>query len=82
MLAGRLYGDLAIRVDLERRGIDAVDVDTAIATLAPELARATTLSSRSASAAKLSHMLRRKGYTEGTIESVVDGALRFGGAQG
>ena len=43
VLAARLHGDLAIRVDLRRRGISEVDVDAALEGIDPELARAEAL---------------------------------------
>jgi regulatory protein len=82
VLAARLYGDLAIQADLGRRGIGDEEVEAAIATVGPELARAEALSSRAASPVKLSHMLRRRGYTDHTIELVMDSGLRFEGSQG
>ena len=36
VLAARLQGDLAIRVDLRRRGISDVDIDSALESIAPE----------------------------------------------
>jgi regulatory protein len=77
VLAARLQGDLAIRVDLRRRGIADVDVDEALEGIDPELARAEALARRAGSAEQLARALHRKGYTDDTIEA----ALRIAGAQ-
>jgi regulatory protein len=77
VLAARLHGDLAIRIDLRRRGISEVDVSSALAGIDPELVRADALARRSRSADQLARALHRKGYTEDTIEA----ALRTAGAQ-
>ena len=77
VLAARLHGDLAIRVDLRRRGISEVDVDAALEGIDSELDRADALARRSASTEQLARALHRKGYTEDTIEA----ALRTAGRQ-
>ena len=51
VLAARLQGDLAIRVDLRRRGISEVDVDAALEGIDPELARAEALARKAGDAA-------------------------------
>jgi regulatory protein len=76
VLAARLQGDLAIRVDLRRRGISEVDVESALEGIDPELARAEALARRSSSAEQLGRALHRKGYTDDTIEA----ALRIAGS--
>jgi regulatory protein len=77
VLAARLHGDLAIRIDLRRRGISELDVDAALEGIDPELDRADALARRSGSAEQLARALHRKGYTEDTIEA----ALRMAVAQ-
>ena len=77
VLAARLHGDLAIRIDLRRRGISEADVGSALAGIDPELVRAEALARRSGGADQLARALHRKGYTEDTIEA----ALRTAGAQ-
>ena len=77
VLAGRLHGDLAIRVDLRRRGISDADIDSALEGIDPELARAEALVRKAGSAEQLARALHRKGYTDDTIEA----ALRIAGAQ-
>ena len=77
VLAARLHGDVAIRVDLRRRGISEVDVDAALEGIDPELDRADALARRSSGAEQLARALHRKGYSDDTIEA----ALRIAGAQ-
>jgi SOS response regulatory protein OraA/RecX len=77
VLAARLHGDLAIRVDLRGRGISEADVDSALEGIEPELVRAEALGRRASGAAQLARMLHRKGYTDDTIEAT----LRISGLQ-
>ena len=77
VLAARLQGDLAIRVDLRRRGIADADIDSALESIAPEAARAETLAQRADDAVQLARTLQRKGYTDDTVET----ALRIAGGQ-
>ena len=77
VLAGRLQGDLAIRIDLRRRGISDADIDSALEGIDPELARAEALVRKASSAEQLARALHRKGYADDTIEA----ALRIAGAQ-
>jgi regulatory protein len=78
VLESRLYGDLAIRDDLERRGIADESIDSALANIEPELSRATALARRADDAMQLARTLQRKGYTQDTIEA----ALRMPESQG
>lgn len=78
VLAARLYGDLAIRDDLARRGIADESIDSALADVEPELLRAKELSQRGSDATRLARTLHRKGYTPDTIEA----ALRMSDEQG
>ena len=77
-LAARRYGDLAIRADLRRRGIAVDEIELAMADITPEAARADALSRRTTDVNKLAHTLRRKGYSEDTVEA----ALQSPGRQG
>jgi regulatory protein len=77
VLGSRLY-DLAIRDDLERRGIADENIDSALANLEPELSRATALARRADDTMQLARTLQRKGYTQDTI----DAALRTPESQG
>ena len=78
VLASRLYGDLAIRDDLERRGIAEDSIESALADIEPELSRAMVLAGRAGDLTRLARTLQRKGYTEETI----DAALRTPDEQG
>ena len=77
VLAARLQGDLAIRVDLRRRGIAEHNVDAALEGIDSELARAEALARRAGDPAQLARALHRKGFTEDTVEA----ALRIAGSR-
>jgi regulatory protein len=77
VLAARLQGDLAIRMDLRGRGIAEPDIESALESIGPEVARAETLTRRAKDASQLARALRRKGYSDDTIEA----ALRIAGPQ-
>ena len=77
VLAARLHGDLAIRLDLRRRGISEGDIDSALEGVDPELARAEELARRAQNASQLARALHRKGYSDDAIEA----ALQFAGTQ-
>ena len=70
-LAGRGYGDEAIRHDLARHGIDAEGVADVIAGLDPELERARALVERLGCSAKTALNLARKGFGEEAVEAAV-----------
>ena len=78
VLVSRLYGDLAIRDDLARRGIAEESIDSALAEMEPELSRAALVARRAGDSTRLARMLQRKGYTQDTIEA----ALRLPDDQG
>lgn len=71
-LASRRYGDLAIRADLRRRGIADDDIELAMRDVEPETVRVEALSRRADSPGRLAQTLRRKGYTDDTIDRVAD----------
>jgi SOS response regulatory protein OraA/RecX len=77
VLAGRLQGDLAIRLDLRGRGISEADIDSALERIGPELERAEQLAQRAQQVTQLSRTLHRKGFGHDTIEA----ALRISGLQ-
>jgi SOS response regulatory protein OraA/RecX len=70
-LAGRGYGDAAIRHDLERQGLAADLADAAIAGLEPELARARRLVARRGSGLKTGRYLDSKGFADDTVEAAL-----------
>jgi SOS response regulatory protein OraA/RecX len=72
LLAGRGYGNTAIRWDLERRGIDAGVVAGALAGLEPELERARALVAARGGGARAAALLARRGFGEDALEAVRD----------
>jgi SOS response regulatory protein OraA/RecX len=70
-LAGRGYGDAAIRHDLERQGLASDLADAAIAGLEPELARARRLVARRGSGLKTGRYLDSKGFADDTVEAAL-----------
>jgi regulatory protein len=73
-LAGRGYGDEAIRFALAREGLDEERVATAVEGLEPELDRARRLCTASEPARRTAARLSRRGFSFETLESVL-GAL-------
>jgi SOS response regulatory protein OraA/RecX len=70
-LAGRGYGDGAIRFALEAEGIAAADVEAALAGLTPESERAHELLARRGRSAKSLRWLASKGFDAAALEDVV-----------
>ena len=70
-LAARGYGDAAIRLDLERQGVDAELAAEALAELEPERDRALRLAATAGSAARAARLLARRGFGEEAIEAAV-----------
>lgn len=70
-LAGRGYGDEAIRHDLEGHGIDAEGVAEAIGGLEPEPERARALVGRLGRSAKTALHLTRKGFDEESLAAAI-----------
>jgi regulatory protein len=77
-LAGRGYGDEAIRHDLEGHGIDAEAVVVAIAGLEPEAERARALAARLGPSLKTAQQLSRKGFDEESVETAVGPGFAIG----
>jgi regulatory protein len=77
-LAGRGQGDGAIRFDLEQRGVDGAAVDEALRGLEPEATRAAAIVERLGATAKTAAQLRRKGFSEESLESALGGAIAAG----
>jgi regulatory protein len=71
-LAGRGYGDAAIRHDLERQDVREELVGAALAELEPELERARRLVERRGPGPRTARYLAGKGFGEEAIEAVVD----------
>jgi regulatory protein len=68
-LAGRGYGDAAIRYDLERHGIDPEAVSAALDGLEPELVRARRIAARRGGGARTARYLAGKGFGEEAVEA-------------
>jgi SOS response regulatory protein OraA/RecX len=67
-LAGRGYGDAAIRHDLERQGVDLELAEAALSELEPELDRARRLVERRGPGIKTARYLATKGFGEEALE--------------
>jgi SOS response regulatory protein OraA/RecX len=74
-LAGRGYGDAAIRYDLERQGVGGEDADRALEALAPERERAASIARGRAPGAALARYLARRGFGEEAVEAAAEGRV-------
>jgi regulatory protein len=74
-LAERGYGDAAIRLDLERQGIDVELRDEAIAALEPELLRARAVVARRGQGPRTARFLAGKGFAEDSVAAALDADL-------
>jgi len=72
-LAGRGFGDAAIRYALERDGLDPEHVEAALAALDPERDRARALVERRGADARTARWLAGKGFDAASIEDVLGG---------
>ena len=70
-LAGRGYGDEAIRHDLTRHGVDGEAAAAAIGGLEPEVDRARALVARLGRSAKTAQQLARKGFSGESLEAAL-----------
>jgi SOS response regulatory protein OraA/RecX len=68
-LAGRGYGDLAIRHDLERQGIAAEAISAVLAGLEPEAERARRVVARRGTGSRTARYLAAKGFGEEAVEA-------------
>ena len=68
-LAGRGYGDTAIRFDLERQGVGAELVEAALAELEPEASRAARVAASAGGRVRAARVLARRGFGEDAIEA-------------
>ena len=75
-LAERGRGDLAIRFDLEGRGVDAELIEEALATLEPERERAERIVLGRGSGPKTARFLAQRGFDPEVVELAVEAALR------
>ena len=70
-MAGRGYGDAAIRWDLEGRGVGADHVEAALAGIEPESERAEAVAARLGAGPKAARALGAKGFSPESIEAAV-----------
>jgi regulatory protein len=70
ILAERGLGDEAIRLELERRGLDREQVEDAVSALPPEPERARRVAERAGGGVRAARALARKGFAPETIELV------------
>jgi regulatory protein len=70
-LAGRGYGDEAIRDDLGRQGVSAELAEDALERLEPERERARRIVARRGPGAKTARYLASKGFGEGALEAAL-----------
>ena len=71
VLAERGKGDAAIRFDLERAGVEAPEVEEAMAALEPESERAARVVERRGSTAATARLLASRGFDEAVVEALV-----------
>ena len=71
VLADRGYGDAAIRFDLEREGIDPDRIETAVAALESEAARAERIASAHGRTPATARRLGRRGFGDDSIEAAL-----------
>jgi len=72
-LAGRGYGDEAIRFDLEREGVAVEQAAEAVAGLEPERERAKALAARRGADARTARWLAGRGFEASSIEDALGG---------
>jgi regulatory protein len=70
-LAGRGYGDDAVRLDLKRDGVSAEDVETALASLPPERERALQLLRAAKRLPAAIRRLAAKGFSQDSIDAAL-----------
>ena len=70
-MAGRGYGDEAIRWDLAGRGVASEDIETGLAALEPEQERALAVTARLGDMPKAARTLAAKGFSAESIEAAV-----------
>ena len=71
VLAERGKGDAAIRFELERAGVEAVEIEAALAGLASERERAAALVARRGATLATARLLAGRGFDEEVVAAVV-----------
>jgi regulatory protein len=74
-MAGRGYGDEAIRHDLNGRQIGAEAIEAGLASLTPERERAAALVERLGRTGKVAAQLARKGFGQDAVEAALGAAI-------
>jgi SOS response regulatory protein OraA/RecX len=74
VLAGRGYGDEAVRFELEQDGVAADEIDAALAALLPERERALALLSTAKTPLAGIRLLAAKGFAADSVEAAVGAA--------
>jgi SOS response regulatory protein OraA/RecX len=74
-LAGRGYGDAAIRADLERQGLDGEAAEVAVTGLEPEAARAARIAGRRGRTAATARYLAARGFDPDALEAALGGLV-------
>ena len=77
-LAGRGYGDAAIRFDLERQGVAGEIVDAVLSELDPEEARAARVAAAAGGGARAARVLARRGFGPDAIEAAAGDVAEMG----
>ena len=72
-LAGRGYGDEAIRFELEREGVSAETIGEAIEALVPELERARAVVEAAGGGMRALRRLQAKGFSAESVEAAAGG---------
>jgi SOS response regulatory protein OraA/RecX len=70
-LAGRGFGDEAIRFDLERAGVEPDEITLALAALDAEADRATAIVERSGRTSRSARRLAAKGFSQESVEAAI-----------
>jgi regulatory protein len=71
VLAERGKGDIAIRFELDRAGVAALDVEGALAELEPEYERAARLVDRRGATPATARLLASRGFDEDVVTAIV-----------
>jgi regulatory protein len=71
VLAERGKGDAAIQSDLEQAGVEAVEIDVALAGLGPERERAARLVARRGATLATARLLASRGFDEDVVAALV-----------
>jgi regulatory protein len=80
-LSARGYGDEWIRADLDAQGVPHPAVEEALASLEPERERARRVANRLGSGPRTTRRLQRRGFSEESLEPLLEGPLHSTPAQ-